>query len=269
MRRWIFFAFGVACHVFFLALYAAFAGFVAGVLVPKSIDSSLEGGASIDVLIAGAVDLALIGMFGLQHSIMARPWFKRWWTRYVPEAIERSTYVLVSCIALLVLMWQWRGIPLTIWDVQHPFGRAALWGLFVAGWLLVPTVTFMINHFDLFGTRQVWLHLQGKSYTTLKFRTPMLYRRMRHPLYLGWAIAFWATPTMTLGHLLFAATLTGYMVLATFFEEKDLVSLHGEEYREYQRQVPKFVPQLGWAGRGAASAKANERGIRQPATVES
>src|SRR5262249_37939990 len=198
MRRWSFFVYGVFCHLLFLATYAYMAGFVGNFLVPRSIDS-----APADPLYAVSIDLLLIGLFGLQHSIMARPWFKRIWTRLVPQPIERSTYCLLSCVVLFILMWQWQGFDAVIWNVEHPVGRALLWVLFAAGWLMVPLVSLMINHFDLFGTRQVWLYLRGRPYTSLAFRTPMLYNRMRHPLYVGWALAFWATPTMTLGHLLF------------------------------------------------------------------
>lgn len=240
MKRWCFFVYGALCHALFLATFAYMAGFVGNFLAPKSIDSApAPWGPAL------VVDVALITLFGLQHSVMARPWFKRLWTRLVPAPIERSTYVLVSCAVTFLLMWQWQGINTPVWDIQHPVGRVLLWGLFAAGWLLVPAVSLMINHFDLFGTRQVWLHLHGKPYTSEPFRTPWLYRFMRHPLYVGWMVAFWATPTMTLGHLLFAGALTLYMVLATRFEERDLVEHYGETYRTYQRQVPKFIPASG------------------------
>jgi methanethiol S-methyltransferase len=240
MRRWSFFVYGVCCHLLFLATFAYMAGFVGNLLVPKSIDS-----APADCLCAVGFDLMLIGLFGLQHSIMARPWFKRFWTRLVPQEIERSTYVISSCMITSLLMWQWRGLDAVIWDVTEPVGRGLLWGLFAAGWLLVPAVTLMINHFDLFGTRQVWLYLRARPYTALPFRTPLLYNRIRHPLYVGWALAFWATPTMTLGHLLFAGTLTLYMAIAARIEERDLVGHFGGDYRAYQRRVPMFIPRLG------------------------
>jgi protein-S-isoprenylcysteine O-methyltransferase Ste14 len=218
MRRWSFFVYGVFCHLLFLATFAYLAGFVGNFLVPKSIDA-----APADGLGAVGFDLLLIGLFGLQ----------------------RSTYCLASCVALFLLMWQWRGLDAVIWDVQHPVGRGLLWGLFAAGWLLIPAVSLMISHFDLFGTRQVWLYLRGRPYTSLPFRTPLLYDRMRHPLYVGWALAIWATPTMTLGHLLFAGSLTLYMVLAARVEERDLVGHYGDTYRAYQRRVPMFIPRLG------------------------
>jgi protein-S-isoprenylcysteine O-methyltransferase Ste14 len=243
MRRWTFFAYGVFCHLLFLAIYAALAGFVGNLLMPKTIDSEPPGN-SIDLLFAGAVNLGLMGLFALQHSVMARPWFKERWTRLVPKAIERSTYVLLSCGVVALLMWQWRSIPVVVWDVSHPIGRAAMWGLFATGCLLVPAVSFLINHFDLFGTRQVWLHLKGKPYEVLEFRTPGLYRSMRHPLYVGWTIAFFATPTMTVGHLLFAVVMTAYMGIAVLFEERDLTEVYGEQYRDYQQRVPMFLPRL-------------------------
>lgn len=240
MRRWVFFAYGVLCHLLFLVTYVYLAGFVGNLLVPKSLDSAPASG-----LVALGTDLLLLALFGLQHSVMARPWFKRMWTKLIPEPIERSTYCLLSCAALGVMIWQWRGWDVTVWNVQHPIGRPLLWGLFAAGWLLVPAVSLMINHFDLFGTRQVWLYLCGRPYTNLPFRTPMLYSRVRHPLYLGWALAFWATPVMTLGHLLFAGAMTAYMIVAAHFEERDLVRHFGDDYRAYQRRVPMFIPQLG------------------------
>lgn len=240
MQRWSFFVYGVFCYLLFLATYAYMAGFVGNFLVPKSIDAASAGG-----FLALGIDLLLIGLFALQHSIMARPWFKRIWMRLVPQPIERSTYVLISCVVTILLMWQWRGLDAVIWNVKQPLARGLLWVSFAVGWLMVPSVSLTINHFDLFGTRQVWLYLRGRPYTSLPFRTPLPYNRVRHPLYLGWALAFWATPTMTLGHLLFAGTLTLYMVVAARIEERDLVGHFGDIYRDYQRRVPMFVPALG------------------------
>ncbi len=239
MKRWIYFTYGIANYLAFLAVYAYMAGFVGNFLVPKSIDTPSAGG-----LQAGLVDLGLLALFALQHSGMARPGFKRVWTRIVPEPIERSTYLLASNIVCIVLMWQWQGLTTVVWDVQQPVLRGLLWTLFAAGWLLVPTVSLMINHFDLFGMRQVWLHLRGLSYSYLPFRTPYLYGRVRHPLYLGWMLAFWATPTMSVGHMLFAATMTLYMVAAVQVEERDLIHVFDEKYRSYQRRVPMFIPKL-------------------------
>lgn len=238
MKRRLFFLYGVVGHLLFLIVFAYMAGFVGNLLVPWSIDSTVEGSTETAVVI----NLLLLGVFAAQHSIMARPAFKRVWTRIIPEPIERSTYVLISCGVSALLMWQWRGIDRVVWDVEQPALRAALWGLFATGWLLVPLVSLMIDHFDLFGTRQVWLHLQGRSYEPLPFRVPLLYKHVRHPLYIGWGIAFWATPKMTVGHLLFAAVLTGYMGLAAIIEERDLVSYFGRHYEEYRRRVPMFVP---------------------------
>lgn len=238
MKRLSFFIYGVTGHLLFLATYVWLAGFVGNLIVPNSMDSA--GADSIPLAIA--IDLGLITLFGLQHSIMARPWFKRVWTRVIPEPIERSTYVFASCAVTILLMWQWRAIDLMVWDVELPIVRGLLCGLFAIGWLMVPLVSLMIHHFDLFGTRQVWLYLRGREYTSLPFRTPMLYGKIRHPLYVGWMIAFWATPTMTVGHLLFAAAMTGYMLLAVVFEERDLVNHFGAQYEEYRRKIPMFVP---------------------------
>ncbi len=240
MKRLAFFVYGVACHLLFLATFVYMAGFVGNLLVPSSIDSASTASVSTAVL----VNLLLLGLFAAQHSIMARPAFKKVWTRIVPQPIERSTYVLVSCLVTVVLMWQWRSIDILVWDVQTPALRAVIWGVFATGWLLIPAVSLLIDHFDLFGTRQVWLHLKGHDYTPLPFRTPLVYKHVRHPLYISWAIAFWATPTMTVGHLLFATVLSGYMVLAVFIEERDLVDHFGHQYEEYRRRVPKFIPRL-------------------------
>jgi protein-S-isoprenylcysteine O-methyltransferase Ste14 len=241
MRRSICFAYGICCHLMFLVVYAYMAGFVGNFFVPKSIDSAPRNSIGWAV----TVDLALLLLFGLQHSVMARPKFKRIWTKIVPQPIERSTYVLLSNLAIILLMWQWRSIPFTLWDVPGEFGRILMIALFATGWILVPTVSLMIDHFDLFGTRQVWLHLKGREYKPLPFHTPMFYGYVRHPLYVGWFLAFWMTPTMTVGHLLFAGTLTGYMVLASKIEERDLVDHFGRLYEDYRRQVPAFVPRIG------------------------
>jgi protein-S-isoprenylcysteine O-methyltransferase Ste14 len=238
MRRWLFLIYGATAYVLFLGIYAYMAGFLGNFWVPKSIDSP----AGEPVAMAVLVNLALLALFAVQHSVMARPAFKRIWTRIVPEPIERSTYVLASNAVTILLMWQWRGIDQVVWHFEQPVVRAAIWSLFASGWLLVPAVTMMIHHFDLFGMRQVWLHLRGRGYKSLAFRTPLLYKHVRHPLYIGWTIVFWATPTMTAGHLLFAGVLTGYIVLAVRFEERDLVAHFGEKYEAYRRQVPMFIP---------------------------
>jgi protein-S-isoprenylcysteine O-methyltransferase Ste14 len=246
MRRWLFFAYGVACHLLFLVVFAYMACFVGDFLVSKTIDSAAAGSTSNAIV----VDLLLLALFSLQHSVMARPGFKRVWTRIIPEPIERSTYVLVSCAVTILLMWQWRGMDGVVWNVEQLMFRGVLWALFAAGWFLVPLASMLIHHFDLFGTRQVWLYLRGKAYQALPFRVPSLYKHVRHPLYVGWAVAFWATPTMTWGHLLFAGVLTGYMGIAALLEERDLVAHFGRQYEEYRERVPMFIP---WSKRPAVS----------------
>lgn len=248
MQRYLFLAYGIACYLLFLVTYAWMAGFVGGFL-----NRSIDGPATAPPMIAAAVNVGLMLLFGLQHSVMARPGFKRVWTRVVPRPIERSTYVLLSCAVTALLLWQWRPMPAVAWHVSSPTGRAMMWALFATGWLMVPVVSLMIHHFDLFGVRQVWLHFQGRRYQALPFRTPYLYGRMRHPLYVGWAMAFWATPTMTAGHLLFAGTLTLYMVAAAIIEEKDLIDVYGRQYEEYRRRVPMFIPRLGRGKTGPAA----------------
>jgi protein-S-isoprenylcysteine O-methyltransferase Ste14 len=240
MKRFAFLSYGAACYGLFLLTFGYLAGFVGGVGVPKSIDG--PPGATAPA--TAAIDGLLLALFAVQHSLMARPAFKRWWTRYLPAPLERSTYVLASCLATGLLVVGWQPIPFVIWDVHPPWGRRLVWALFAAGWLAVPLVSLMIHHGDLFGIRQVWLYFSGRPYTPLPFKTPLAYRLVRHPLYLGWALAFWATPTMTTGHLLFAGVLTLYMGLASVVEERDLVAHFGEAYVHYQRQVPRFVPRL-------------------------
>lgn len=242
MKRWMFFAYGLTAYTAFGLIYAYLCGFTGNLIVPKSIDAPP---AATPWATAALVDVALLLAFGLQHSVMARPAFKRVWTQIVPQPIERATYVFASCAALAAVVWLWQPIDSVVWDVHNPAGRAALWALFAAGWLMVPAVSLMISHFDLFGLRQVWLHMQGREYAALPFRTPALYAHIRHPLYVGWALAFWATPTMTVGHLLFAGVLTGYMALAALVEERDLVAHFGRQYEDYRRNVPRYVPRLG------------------------
>ncbi len=238
MLRVMYFVYGIVNYLMFLVVYGLLAAFVGNVLLPKTIDV----GATSPVFLAVLVNISLLAAFAAQHSVMARPGFKRVWTRIVPQPIERSTYLLFSNVALLLLMWLWQPLPAVVWDVQSPVGWWLLTGLFIAGWFLVPTVSLMINHFDLFGLRQVWLHLQGKQYQALPFQTPLAYRLVRHPLYIGWALAFWATPAMSVGHLLFAAVLTVYMVAASKVEERDLLAHFGEHYAAYRRRVPAFIP---------------------------
>lgn len=239
MSRLLALVYGIACYAVFLLTFLYAIGFVAGVGVPKHIDNGTPGAFGM----ALAVDLALLGLFAVQHSLMARPAFKRWWTRFVPPVIERSTYVLFSSLALIALFAWWRPLPAVIWQVDAEPLRWLLYGLYAAGWLIVLTGTFLISHFDLFGLRQVWLHARKQPYRELPFVQRAYYRMVRHPLMLGFLIAFWATPTMTLGHLLFSVMTTAYIVIAVkFFEERDLLAAHGESYREYQRSVPMLLP---------------------------
>ncbi len=231
-------AYGVVSYALFLAVFLYAMGFIVGFGVPVTLDSPAQRAFAP----ALAVDLGLLALFAVQHSVMARPAFKRWWTRFVPAAAERSTYVLFSSLALIALFACWQPIGGTVWDVQHPAGRWALDGLGVAGWLVVLAATFLINHFDLFGLRQSWLFARGREYTRLRFKTPAFYSVVRHPLYVGWLMAFWFTPTMTVAHLVFAVMTTLYILVAIQLEERDLIEEHGEHYREYRRRVPMLVP---------------------------
>ena len=232
------FLYGVASYAVFFATFLYAVGFIGNFAVPVTMDGTpvLSTGNAL------IVDMVLLGMFALQHSIMARPLFKRWIPRFIPESAERSTYVLMSSLALIALFACWRPLGGDVWDVQDPAARGVLYGCFAFGWLLVLVSTFLINHFDLFGLRQVWLQLVGEPYTPLRFGTPGPYRLVRHPLYLGWLFCFWATPTMTGTHLLFAFVTTAYIFVAIQFEERDLVDSLGEDYRRYRARVPMILP---------------------------
>jgi len=240
MRRVVIFAYGVSVYVLFLATFLYAIGFIGNFGVPRTVD----GPASGSLAVAIAIDVALLGLFAVQHSVMARRGFKRWLTRFIPEPAERSTYVLFSSLALIALFAAWRPLGGVVWEVESPVGRATLLTVFATGWLVVLACTFLINHFDLFGLRQVWLQLRGRPYTQLRFATPWPYRVVRHPLYVGWLLAFWATPTMTLAHLLFAIATTGYILIAIQLEERDLVAAHGASYAEYRERVPMLIPRI-------------------------
>jgi methanethiol S-methyltransferase len=239
-KRTLFFVYGVAAYVIFLATFLYAIAFVGGFLVPRTLDGPLVGSIGEAILI----NCGLLAVFAVQHSVMARRWFKERWTQVVPWAIERSTYVLAASLALMLVIWQWRPIGIEIWSVEDPTARAVIWAVFALGWGTVLLATFLINHFDLFGLRQVWLPLTGRPYTPVTLRTPRLYRHLRHPLYFGFLLAFWATPHMTLAHLLFAVATTAYILIAIQLEERDLVHEHGQAYEEYRRKVPMIIPSL-------------------------
>jgi len=238
MGRTLALLYGVVCYLVFFITFLYAIGFVGDLVVPETIDS----GAGKQFGQALLINLVLLSIFAVQHSVMARPAFKRWWTRIVPHPIERSTYVLLSSLALILLFSLWRPLPAAVWSVQNEAGRYALWAVFWLGWAIVLVGTFLINHFDLFGLRQVWLYLKGREYQHIGFKTPFLYRLVRHPIMLGFVLAFWAAPVMTVGHLLFAIATTAYILIALQLEERDLVTYHGAAYTEYQRQVSMILP---------------------------
>ncbi|MBT7951158.1 MAG: isoprenylcysteine carboxylmethyltransferase family protein [Gammaproteobacteria bacterium] len=238
MSRILVSLYGVVSYiVFFLSFLYAIA-FVGNIFVPKTIDSGDAGPVVSSVII----NMILLGLFAIQHSVMARPAFKHWFTRFIPEVIERSTYVLLSSLLLFLLFWQWQKMPGIIWNIKSPVGSMILTSIFWFGWLFVLLSTFMINHFDLFGLRQVYINFKGQEYSHLDFRIIGLYKLCRHPIMLGFVIAFWATPTMTTGHLLFAAVTTVYIYIALQFEERDLVTFFGDVYKNYQQKVPMLFP---------------------------
>jgi len=237
MGRFTAFVYGLFCYVLFLVTFLYAVGFLGNFGVPKSIDS----GAQLPFVQALAINAALLGLFAVQHSVMARQWFKALWTRIVPVPVERSTYVLFSSVALIVLFWKWAPMGGTIWSLESGAGRMVLNTLFAIGWLTVLAATFLIDHFDLFGLSQVWAYLRKRAYKAPGFRTPGMYRYVRHPLYVGWLLVFWSAPTMTAAHLVFALATTAYIMIAIQLEERDLARMHGQ-YAEYRRRVPMLLP---------------------------
>jgi methanethiol S-methyltransferase len=230
--------YGMACYAIFLGSFLYAVGFLGNFLVPKSIDSGPSSALPVSI----AIDLLLLGLFAVQHSVMARPAFKALWTRIVPKSVERSTYVLISSLLLALICWKWQAIPAVVWDISSPILRAFVYGLFALGWLILLFSTFIINHFDLFGLRQVFLRMRGIDYTPVKFAERAFYKFVRHPLYLGFVIAFWSTPHMSAGHLLFAIATTAYIFVGIFLEERDLMKDHGAEYAAYRARVPMLLP---------------------------
>jgi protein-S-isoprenylcysteine O-methyltransferase Ste14 len=239
MGRILAFAYGSLSYVIFFVTFLYAIGFVGNLVVPKSIDNGASAATLTRALI---LNIILLSIFAIQHSVMARPEFKRIWTKFVPKPVERSTYVLFSSLALILLFWQWRSMTDVVWEVDNAFGQYLLWALFFLGWGTVLFSTFLINHFDLFGLRQVDLYRKGEEYQDLGFRTPGLYKFVRHPIMLGFIIAFWATPRMTTGHLLFAAVTTVYILVAIQLEERDIVAAHGDEYKDYRKRTSMILP---------------------------
>ena len=240
MVRGLFFAYGAAAYAAFFLAFLYLIGFSGNLWVPKSIDSAAPAPLGQALL----VDFLLVALFGVQHSVMARPAFKSWWTKLVPQPIERSTYVLLASLILALLFWLWQPIAASVWHIQYPPAVALLRGLFFFGWLMALYSSFVIDHFDLFGLRQVYLHLRNRPYTHPPFAVKSLYRFVRHPLMVGILIGIWSTPTMTAGHLLFSLLMTGYIVVGVALEERDLAHFLGKDYLLYRSQTPKFVPSL-------------------------
>lgn len=240
MKKWLALAYGAFAYAFFFCTFLYAIGFVGNVIVPRTIDT----GAAASLPKAILVDVVLLSLFALQHSIMARRGFKRLWTRVVSPHIERSTFVVAASAVLALLLWQWRPIPAEVWDVRGTTLGAVLSGAFWAGWGLLLLSTFLINHFELFGLQQVWAYARGAEFHSPDFKMPALYRIVRHPIYLGFVVAFWSAPVMSVGHLLFSVATTGYILLGICFEERDLIAAYGQRYREYRARVPMLIPLL-------------------------
>jgi protein-S-isoprenylcysteine O-methyltransferase Ste14 len=238
MKKIIALLYGVIAYFAFFGTVLYTIGFVGNFIVPKSID----GEPQVPLIQALLINASLLLLFALQHSIMARPFFKKWWTNIIPEAMERSTFVLLSSLCLILMMWQWQPIGGVIWSVENEIAKTGLVVLYITGWAIVFISTFLINHFDLFGLRQTWFYIAGKKYEDIPFQVPLFYRFVRHPLYLRFLIAFWSTPVMTIAHLLFAVLTTGYVLTAIKFEENDMVKTLGENYKSYKTRVPKIIP---------------------------
>ncbi len=238
MSRAVAFLYGGVCYVIFFVTFLYAIGFVGNLVVPKGIDSGTVGPVSRALIF----NVVLMGLFALQHSVMARPGFKRWWTRFVPETVERSTFVLFTTIALGLLYWLWQPMTATVWSVTDPVWNGVLWAVFAVGWGIVLLSTFMIGHFELFGLEQVFLHLRSRQPAEARFKMPGFYKLVRHPIMVGFIIAFWATPDMSAGHLLFAAVTTAYILIAIQLEEKDLIDMLGDAYLAYRARVPALVP---------------------------
>ena len=238
MSRLIALVYGMVCYAFFFVTFLYAIAFVEDFPVPRTIDAGLRA----PITEALVINMVLMALFAIQHSVMARPQFKAWWTQFVPKPVERSTYVLFAAALLALLCWQWRPIPAVVWHVGDPLAAAMLTGLSLLGFLIVLSSSFLINHFELFGVHQVVNNLTGRQMPAPRFYTPLFYKFVRHPLYLGFIIAFWCTPTMTLGHLLFAAVTTAYIFVGIYLEERDLVAMFGSEYRRYREKVAMLVP---------------------------